>query len=228
MSYPPGPNLFIRLHLGLGDSIICNALVRHFTQWQVVIVPCKEHNLASVQFMFRDNPNIVVVPVKDDAEADKLCNKHQWSLKLGMFGDNFSFKDWDAIFYAQAGVPFDRRWTGFYCRREPSSEIRPPHKGPFAFVHEDVNRKMVIDDALLPQIPLVVAERQSTIFAYTACIEEADEIHCIDSAYLSLVESIPTRAKRLVLHRYARPNSKENGYAGPPTLRKNWQVIQDV
>src|SRR5688572_13478577 len=126
MSYPPPPSLFIRPHLGLGDALILNALVRHFAERQPVTFPCKTHNLPSVSFQFRDNPNIEVFPVADDAEADRVCHSQQWSLKLGMFGVGFTFKDWDAVMYKQAGVPFEKRWSGFYYQREFGRELQPP------------------------------------------------------------------------------------------------------
>lgn len=225
MIYPPSRALFIRWHLGLGDALICNGLVRHFAKSRTVIVPAKHHNVPSATFMFRDDPNIQVLPVQDDKAADEWAPWDAYVLKLGMFGENFSFHEWDRVMYKQAGVPFDVRWTGFKVERHPSSEIQPP-SGKFAFVHDDHGRGMDITDAELPELPLIYAEKQPTIFSYCRVIEEAEEIHVVDSAFLSLVESIPTKAKRLVLHRYARPNSKENGYAGPPTLRKDWKIIK--
>lgn len=219
-------SLFIRWHGGLGDAIICNALVRHFAAKGPAIVTAKHHNMGSVEFMFRDDQNITALPVADDAEADRLCIAHKGEvLQLGMFGPNFTFKDWSDCFYRQAGLNPDLRWHGFRVQREWGSELWPP-EGDYAFVHEDRARKMIVRDELLPPMPIVLAEKRDTIFAYLGVIENAAEIHCIDSAFLALCDQIKTKAHRLGLHRYARPNSKENGYAGPPTLRKNWEVIK--
>lgn len=227
MSYPPERPLFVRWHLGVGDSLICNGLVRHFAKQQAVIIPCKHQNLASVQFQFRDNPNIDVLPVADDAEADRQSMRAQDVLRLGMFGDNFSFKEWDRVMYEQAGIPFDVRWSGFYYERERSTEFYPPlmgevttSKGAYYFLHEDAKRNFVIRDNLLPSMMGVEAERTpGTIFDYRMIIENATEIHCIDSVFAILADSIPTTAKRHVLHLYARPDAK------PPTLRKPWQIL---
>jgi hypothetical protein len=222
------PTLFIRPHLGAGDAIILNALVRHFANKGPVIFPCKHHNILSVSFMFHDDPNITVIPVTDDAEADRLCAEHTGEvLRLGMFGDNFSFKDWSSVFYRQAGLNPDLRWSGFRVGREWGTELCSP-EGQYAFVHEDRARKMIIRDELLPQMPIIYAEKREdgTIFNYMGVIEYATEIHCIDSCMAILSDQVRTKARRLVMHRYARPNSKENGYAGPPVLRKPWEVIQ--
>ena len=64
-----------RGHMGLGDHIICNALVRHLAKKDTIIVPVKKHNETSVKFMFSDNENIVVMPFKGDRQADKFCRK---------------------------------------------------------------------------------------------------------------------------------------------------------
>lgn len=227
MSYPPDRPLFIRPHLGCGDALILNGLVRHFAANRPVIFPAKHHNVDSVRFQFRDNPNIQVMPVTDDAEADRYAAQEQDVLRLGMFGKDFTFDRWDECMYRQAGVPFDVRWSGFAYERELSTEFYPPlmgevttSKSAYYFLHEDAKRNFVIRDDLLPSMMGVEAERTpGTIFDYRMIIENATEIHVIDSVFLSLVESIPTKAKRLVLHLYARPDAK------PPTLRKNWEVL---
>lgn len=221
-------SLFLRVHLGLGDSIILNGLVRHFAALGQVVFPCKHHNLPSVRLMFRDVPDIYVLPVTDDAEADRLCAAHKGEvLKLGMFGKDFTFTNWAECFYRQALLSPEVRYSGFYFQRDWGKEFWP-HQCEYAFVHEDPARHMVIRPELLPEMTLVRAEKREggTIFDYTGVIEGAAEIHCIDSVFLSLCDQIKTKAHWLVLHRYARPNSKENGYAGPPSLRKNWQVIK--
>lgn len=216
-------SLFIRPHLGLGDAIILNALVRHFAAKGPVIFPCKTHNAPSVSFMFRDCQDISVAAVGGDADAELRCTLCNNALKLGMFGKDFTFKDWSDCFFRQAGLNPDLRWHGFRIQREWGSELWPP-EGDYAFVHEDRARNMIIRDELLPAMPIVLAEKRDTIFAYLGVIENAAEIHVIDSAFLALCDQIKTKAHRLVLHHYARPNSKENGYAGPPTLRKHWIV----
>ena len=64
-------------HLGLGDHIICNGLVRSLvTTEDYYRLIVKEHNLGSVQFMYRDLKNLECVPVKNDLEANYLLSRN--------------------------------------------------------------------------------------------------------------------------------------------------------
>ena len=64
-------NLFFRGHLGLGDHIVCNGLFRVLHEkHDKSIIPVKRHNRHSVERMFQDLSNVVVVPVINDFEAD--------------------------------------------------------------------------------------------------------------------------------------------------------------
>jgi hypothetical protein len=45
--------MYIYHHLGLGDHIICNSIVRHYaTIFDEVIVFCKNHNRYSVEHLY--------------------------------------------------------------------------------------------------------------------------------------------------------------------------------
>ena len=81
--------LLIRPHLGMGDAIISNGLVRQLAVNQRIAFPCKTHYAASVRFMFRDVPSVTVIPVADDSDADLLVQQASQlnlpTLLLGMF-----------------------------------------------------------------------------------------------------------------------------------------------
>ena len=50
---------YIYHHLGLGDHIICNGLIRNLINYDdKYFMFIKQHNLVSVKFMFRDLKNI--------------------------------------------------------------------------------------------------------------------------------------------------------------------------
>ena len=52
-------------HLGLGDHIICNGLVREIcnNSKNSFLLPAKKQNFQTVEFMFRDLKNLTVVSV---------------------------------------------------------------------------------------------------------------------------------------------------------------------
>lgn len=226
--------LLVRNHLGLGDSLVINALVRHFAKDHEVCLLCKKHNQISLAFLFRDEPKICLATtdvdtMNDDDFAD-FASRHAEEqgkkvLRLGMYGDR-KFYDkltWDRSMYKQAGLDFQLRWNEFKCARQPSGEVPLP-KGAFAFVHDDAKRGFKIpDERLETKLPIVRADPAKTnnIFAWWGVIEAAEEIHCIDSAFAILADSLPKlNARKLKIHLYARPN------ALPPSYRKDFEILK--
>ena len=61
---------YIYQHLGLGDHIICNGLLRKLiSDDDQYILFVKEHNIDTVSFMYRDIINMKFYSVKDDNEV---------------------------------------------------------------------------------------------------------------------------------------------------------------
>lgn len=226
--------LLIRSHLGLGDALVCNAIVRHFSKNYDVTFLCKKHNQTSLAFLFRDDPKIVLhttdndrMPDDDyaDAVTAHLRDFGKEVLCLGMYGDRSKYdpKVWDRSMYAQAGLDFQLRWNEFKCARQPSCELPAP-KSRYVFVHDDPARGFEIPRERLPAgVKLVRPDPKATenLFAYWDLLENAAEIHVIDSCFAILADSLPElKAKRLVVHFYARAG------ALPPAYRKDWEVLK--
>jgi len=219
--------LVIYCHLGLGDAIICNAIVRdRASRYDRVVYFCKHHNHPSVKFMFRDLPNVWVVQASDDADAERFLSdraKSEEVLRLGGTGDNFVGAEFDKSFYRQAGVPFEHRWDRWSVLRG-STELRAPcfTDTKYAFIHSDPARGFNVDPFKLPsrvECEWVEPNKTENIFEWWSIIENAEEIHVINSSFLHFIDSIPTKAKRHVLHKYARPQGEY------PTLRKDWKIL---
>lgn len=221
------PQMLIRNHLGCGDMLISNSIFRHYANQYNVYIPCKRHNTTTANFMLRDVKNIELLPVEDDKEADEFCalvaQKGFKVLKLGMFGQPpFEKKRWDSEFYRQAGVPFQDRWSKFTCHRQPSRELKAP-EGEFCFIHEDPSRGVFIDRKRLPKdLPWVFAEPGLTqnLFDWWATVEQATELHLMDSCFAIMADSLPElKARRVAIHVYARDSI-------PPTYAKShWEVL---
>lgn len=225
------PEILVRNHLGLGDALIANAIVHHYAETHDVTFLCKPQNKFSVAFQFRTNENITVIDVEDDAEADRCvaaCRKAgKKVLGLGLYGTpplpNPPPLGWDKTMYQQAGIFFSDRWNKFQVARQPSMELETP-KCRFVFVHDDPSRGYEIKKEHLPQrVRIVRPERteKNNIFEWWAHLEQAWEIHAIDSSFAILADSLPFRkAKRLVLHKYARPGGVE------PQYLNDWERIE--
>jgi len=173
--------------------------------------------------MWRDDPNINLIDVVDDVEADAIVHhikeQNKEVLGLGMFGAKpFDATRWDREMYRQANIPFQERWNNFRVHRQPSTEIKAPKKS-FIFVHEDESRGFVIDPARLPKGIQVVRpdpKKAENVFQWWECIEKAREIHCIDSSFAILCDSLPDlHAEAMTVHLYARKGALPPSYTKP-------------
>lgn len=218
--------LYLCPHLGLGDAFIANGLVRVLaSQGNRIIFPAKPHNAATVAWMFSDLPNVTVLAVRDDAHM--LAESRGFDcLRLGVHSGDYKIpKDWDAWFYRQAGIPHECRWSEFKLPPFPMRE-RWCFK---TFQHDDPQRGYNIDwlrvtnDGFFPDRYLALPN--CPFEKHINPLATAKEIHVIDSSFLCLADTIPTSAKRLVLHQYATARDV-NKRTGPPTLRKNWEILR--
>lgn len=220
----------------MGDMLIANAIFRHFAKTRDLLIPCKIQNLPSVQFMLHDlNPKPAFFAVINDEQVNRLfgvaSKRGVETLRLGMFGNPMYWdeKVWDQSLFAQASffakevIPFEQRWTGFHVERDLSRELDSPPE-PYAFIHEDVQRGFILDRSKLPtgmQCVGPYAALPHLVFDYCRLIENATELHLIDSCFAILADSLTTlKAKRKVVHIYSRPN------ALPPTYRHDWELLR--
>lgn len=230
--------ILLSFHLGLGDSLICNAIARKLAEDQEVCVLCKPHNAKTLAFMWRDNPRITLIEVADDTEARGAIaevKRHGKSVMgLGFFANN-GFKpceEFDRIFYAQAKMEHKDRWNGFKCARQESRELEPP-KGKYCFVHDDPERGYVIPPESLPMNRMNVVRpdkelmnpngEKCILFDYWGWLDNASEIHVIDSSFAILFDHLHLpkfEGKRVVLHLGLRPNEY------PPARAKDFEVIR--
>ena len=78
---------YIHHHLGLGDHIVCNGLVRNLIKdiKGPIELACKHHNVSSVRQLYR-NSNIIIDPVAVDSEAESHYDEKN-VIKIGLVGD---------------------------------------------------------------------------------------------------------------------------------------------
>lgn len=232
--------LLIRGHLGLGDLLIGNAIVRHYAKEHAVCVVCKHHNMTSAAFQWRDLVNVELIGVAgddNDKEADEVTAHAEQQgfpvLRLGFTGKKpFDIQQWDREFFRQAGVDFQMCWNGFKVNRQPSREIYPIDigKSEYCFIHEDKARGHVINEKYLPKsrhgrkggMKRIYADpkRTDNIFDWWNIIDGATEIHVIESCFAILIDHLPQiKAKRVVVHQYARKST-------PPTYQNQFEIIK--
>lgn len=212
------PELFIMPHLGLGDAIICAGIVSWYSGRFSVTYPCYERNLDSVNELF-SGLDVKVVSVSDDNHAKAYERSSNLVLRLGFNGDEFQPCVFDQSFYCQAGIPFENRWSFFDKFTVPYSEL----KKDTLFIHDDPSRDMCISSNFYPRGKHIIRPERlaaTTIFYWLNAIQTCEEIHCISSCFALLADSVPLKAKRKVIHAYARPGE------ALPTFRQNWEIIR--
>ena len=216
-----------------------NGLVRDYCRhYERVGIFCIPRYLTSVSFMYRDLHNLQI-------EMSKNHRDKQWFRLFNPF--TFGAQHYDKIkilyddvelgipaerqFYAQGDVPHEKKWTNFYVERDKNREsefftrITPPRA--YQFIHDDaVYGSRVLPAKLNATLPAVWAKKDLTdnIFDYCSTLEEAQEIHVVDSVFMFLVDCLPydSSHQKLFVHRYARSNPPWR----LPILKKNWTILE--
>ena len=134
---------YIYHHLGLGDHIICNGLVRRLIntddKYSMFV---KEHNKISVEFMYRDLTNLSFI-VGDDSFVNKFISENNIEGKdLIICGFTWLANcSWDEVFYYQHNIDFKERWKSFNVERDFNMEdylydFLNPNNEDFALIHK--------------------------------------------------------------------------------------------
>lgn len=235
--------LFIMPHLGLGDHLIINGLVRYIfikEEYDRILMPAKHHNYEAVKWMFSDI-DIKIISVADDSEALKLMkeyenNKKMQVLKLGYHQsqDFAKLRTFDADFYYQASVPESARWEYWHIERNLKREEKiyfdlmehyNNQGNKYIFCHDDPHRQ-INDKYLKGNIIRPVEGLTSNIFDYQTTIQRADEVHCIESSFLAMADHLELNQPRFI-HRYILDWVNKNPmYVG--TYRNNWNEINSI
>ena len=229
-------------HLGLGDHIICNGLIRELCKYYAK-VHCfvKEVNMSSVSFMYRDEPKINLIAVTDDREVYTKVQSDTNLIKIGFDNLEISQNNFDLSFYQQLGYDFSLRWNNFYVQRDYQVEAElfqklNPSNLPYIFVHDDPSRGLQIDrNNIRRDIKIIKVSDVSTLgkikvefqkynlFHWILVLERSLEIHCMDSAFKCLVESLPSLGNtKLFFHRYV----KGKGPLAESTMKKAWTIVK--
>ena len=238
---------FIMNHLGLGDHIICNAIYRHYCgKDNIVAIPVKPHNVETVQDMLSDKSNAKILSLDNGNPDNEMVAKSMdyamvgyEVIRLGYFGSNFLVDRtlrYDHNFYNQAGVDFKERWDSFYIppnkqREEEVYKFLGCDEQEYVFLHEDVQRGFIINRSGIDEKYKIMSpvsgglgsENKFRFCDYRKVIENASEIHCIESSFCALIESLNVGKKRHA-HRYCRPEASRD-FCHEFTYKNDWNII---
>ena len=208
------------MHAGVGDHLICNGLTRVLafsnsdTQF---IVPTHRRNIHFLRQMFLDVEN--VSPVFND---EGLFNNT--TLEIVNITNSNLLINFDQSFYSCAGIDFSHRWASFHFPRNQSREdslyrTLNPNNHKFILINNtsSVGEFPIRIIARKGYLPIKVAHNTNNILDWSNLIENAQEIHCIDNGFLSLVESFHNLKGDLFFHDIKKSQ--------PPILRNKWNYI---
>jgi hypothetical protein len=218
--------MYIYHHLGLGDHIICNSIVRDCAKNNdKIILFVKPHNYNNVKFMYRDLKNIEYIQGNDDYVYYFLRKIPKNNILRVGFEKMNLVRDgkFDKSFYVSINKDFETRWSGFYLPRDVDSEIEifktfNVKEGEYVFVQEDEKRGHVIDyDLIRKDLPIVSSDQPIDLFMLCYTIENASEVHLYESSIKCLIEGLEPKGK-LFYHSYVRnyPPELES------TTKKEW------
>jgi hypothetical protein len=189
---------YIHHHLGLGDHIICNGLVRYVAdkyQFKNIGLVVKRPNLNNVERMFSDRPEIKFFVVNEDREFVEHYAKNKKVPLLRVGFEKCKNQDFDKSFYDSVNVPFDERWNSWGLKRDLEQEAKVISElnidGDYIFVHDasSVGSYELNINSDLQQINPRKLSCEKSIFDWLGIIEGAKEIHCIDSSFMHIIDS---------------------------------------
>lgn len=234
-----GKFVIIFPHQGLGDFVICNGIFRELAKSnKKIFVAVKKSNARQVRVMLRDVSNISLLVFANSESmilrAVKLLGLLRFKVVLlGYRGKGFftTMTRFDESFYAQSGLSLELRWNNFVIQRNDIKEqllySRLVVNEPYIFLHEDRSRNFIIDRKLINnKLQIVEPIPQCddfSIFDYLKIIENAAEIHVIESSFAHLIESVEVQGERFA-HRYARPYVMDD-FRQQPTYRHDWNIL---
>ena len=215
---------YIHHHLGLGDHIVANGLVRHYASLHgEVTLFCKNHNYGTVKSMYRDNPEITVVAIGThqdaDANVEKFINERGLQadlIKIG-FHDiwvNYGNGGFDVKFYLQHGLDPSAKWDMFKYERNQEEEKKifdsyGVEEGKYIFIHDDERYRIQPNTVPNPENLICVRPiigATENIFDYSLLIEKASQVHTIESSFQFMIDCMGINQENYV-HRYLRPLS---------------------
>lgn len=224
MVNPDSNYFFIHHHLGLGDHIVCNAIVRHLhdkfsSQYKSIKLAVKHHNVSSVAQLYRDI-NIDLYPVYGDNDCPVMYQKNNY-IKIGF--NHCHYPRWEKSFYDQMKLNYSYRYSNFHISRDLDREksledkLKLPKKFAFCNTHCSIG---TLNDSIQTDLPKVyMSPITDSIFDWIGVIEKALEIHTIDSSVFQLIKQIKHTGKNFFY------KTRNNLFEFPIELNQHWSII---
>ena len=238
--------IFIYQHLGLGDHFHCNGVIRFLLKekymGQKVKLFSKKKYYEMVKFMYRDLDNLEIVPISDDEkiEANEIKSYLKEGDKIEKIGFDYFTKNKnknktiDMLFYEQFNINYAKRFKLTYWKRDISKEENLYNnlvkKKDFVFIHDDPSRNFVITEQLIgKECQIIRNSYKHSIFDYGKIIENAKEIHVMESSARCMLEYLNTKKSKHYLYNFIDGPWKSIPFYNDKNeivgSSKSWQIV---
>lgn len=202
-------------HLGLGDHIICNGLVREIHKKSgKLTLACKAHNFPSVKEMYSDLD--IDFLIGNDSDIISKMNQFTKVIRIGFENVNlYSEIPVEAQFYDLAGIDRECKYTS---SRFPISDKEIDVYASI-FVHDDLERGMSIN---LTVENIIRPKQGNTLLSWVPIIKRCKEVHVIESSFMHLIECLPEKLDtKLFVHKIRNYFPAEK----PILKNQNWNYV---
>ena len=140
-------------------------------------------------------------------------------------------------YYHDLGMDWKYRFTDCYYQRDLREEERVfnklnPNHEEYVFVQDDFRRGFNFNQEKVLEltgkdVKIIVNDSSENIFHYGLLLQNAKQIHLMESSFRCLVETIPTEGVEFYYHHYIRNNDRMcfDGKMAPDETRKSWNVV---
>ena len=112
-------------------------------------------------------------------------------------------------------------------------QLNPTNK-PYIFVHDDPSRDLIISNEDIPDYRsdyfVIKNDEKFPIFDYGLLLENAKQVHVMESAIRHIVEHLSTKNVKLYLHSFRKNLSKGPFYDKKNQIVgscKKWEIVKD-
>lgn len=221
----------------LGDIIICLPIAKYYFDrgYEVIWPVLKQHYNT-----FRDIDYVQAISLDCDinncvSRAKEICNPiecEQLDLSFGFYNSSAASYHSDINYaknfveakYKLSNVPLHERWNLSFSRDKQREDLlykQMVKKIDYILVHENSSQGHHFSadgDNIIKVLPL----EDFNIFNWMKIIENAQEIHCVDSSICNLIES--QKHLKNKIKKYIPAKQFAVGW-GRTTLENNWQIL---
>ncbi len=209
-------------HTGLGDHFVCNGLVNFLSEkYDSIYLPCKETNFPTVNYLYSENEVVKVFKITQDEDISVYTFSTLISAPVIRVGfENCNPSKWDRSFYEQLGIDFKFRYNLFNIPKKNPEIVLPVPNEKYILIHNKSSFGEY-DLRIESEYKKIYVEKVSdNLLSYIDLIQNAQEIHCIDSSFCCLVDGLDIPNVNLVYHDIRKtPNSSWN-------ITEKWKTVE--